>query len=263
MENSGKADNRNNLPEPTPWEMPEYYKQKYKDFFNDFPIYPRDALIVSSGFAFDQSIHLREEDLKEDVHLAKKLYQDRSQPFTTFASALADLLADRYPGNVAKWREDYINKGIDAQTNLSTIRKEGASSCFHRGVIYSYILQQLGIESKVLEGDWVETNRKHVLGNYPGHKEVPKYVKPGYYSGANYYEGEEGEGHDFVLARKNDQYYLIDPALKIKGESSKHHVVKPVTQEELMSRDILVSLPDGRYRHYVFKTNTVSIEKPI
>lgn len=251
------------LPEPTP-SMPltGSLERNQRAFINDFPALPAEGIFTSSGPSIfgEQSILFRESDLTEDIAWAKNEYS--SQPdFIRFLDGLARYLDTRYPGDPDKWKREFVGKNIDSQTTLDTIRNEGAASCFHRSLVNAYVLQHLGIEAKFVAGEWVETTRNRVVGSYPKGQEVP-YDKKFATMGFRYLIGEKGDAHAFTLIRKEGKYYLADAALWVKdGSGNKMHpVIKEVAEQELMERDIVVPLPTGEKRHYVFKRDSLQVK---
>ena len=240
----------NPLPEPTPMEMFPSIRRLRTEFFNTFPTFPSEAIITGAGGIIgEQSIRFNEQDIQEEIQKGRELYQE-DKPFPQFLSELADYVSNRFIGNPQKWKTQFLDKGIDINTTLDTVRSEEAASCFHRSIVYSHILQRLGIEAKAIQGDWIETTRNNVKGTYEG-KTIPRYSKIGATS-IRYFEGEQGDYHAFTLVRRDGQFFLVDPALRMPGETP-YHIVIPASMEDLVKGDIAVPLPNGKKRHYVFK----------
>ena len=249
------------LPEPKATSPPGGVVEKYRRFINDFPRYPDNTIIIAASASVigEQAIHFRKEDIQEEVDFAKKELEQSGDRFPEFLTSVIKHVTNRYPGNPTKWQTEFLNKGIDEQTILPTVREQEAANCFHRNLIFSAALQEVGIEAKVLQGDWIETTRNRMIGNYEG---LP-YKRTGM-SGVRFFEGEKGEYHAFTLVRHNYRYYLADAALWVKDDLGNplYPVVKEVTEEELLERDVTVSLPNEKKRHYVFKDNDFEILQP-
>lgn len=221
----------------------------------EFSAYPPDAILTSSGFMIDQSIHYRANDLEDEVASATLLLEG-APDFTSFLEQLIGRIKDAYPGDVSKWMSDFVRQGIDRQSTLQDVAEAGAANCFIRGVAFTGILQQMGIEAKVVEGDWVETSRNRVLGRYAAETSVEyRDASTSYGSGMRFLKGEKGEFHAFVLVKQGDKMYFADPALWVKDEegTSLFPLVREVSEDEIRQKDIVFPLDADIKRHYVFK----------
>ncbi len=252
-------------PEPTPVRtFSDTENERFLDGLKRFPVYPDDCVIASPGFAYDQSIHYRSADVDSDVEWAQEV-TELEPDFEDFLVKLIERIQKVYPGDTDKWNSEFVGKGIDATSTLKEVSEAEAANCFIRSVAFVGVLQGLGVEAKIIQGDWVETTRERVLGEYAVGAD-PEYrdVGSSFGAGVRFLKGEQGEFHAFALVRAQDKLYLADPALWVKHEDGtpNYPLVKEVTEEELLNRDIVFELPNGKKRHYVFRGGRVVIETP-
>lgn len=249
------------LPEPRPPSRNEQAEARIEKFINNFPRYPEDCVINGAGFFNEQAIHFKRSDIGEDVSGTQALQQEYERGNISFDELMSRTIGNlraRYKGDPEKWAREYVNRGMDRNATITDVRENECASCFHLNLVFSDLMHNIGVDAKVIQGSWVETSRQRVIGSYDLDKVklARQFVKDGVYI----LEGEKSEDHAFTLIEKEGKYWLADAALWIKDDSGEpiEPVVCEVSKETLLSRDIRVPLPNGKYRHYVFNYGAIN-----
>ena len=237
-------------PEPTPLESSPHAIERLSKSIDQFVAYPDNAVISVPEMAVDQELRFTVDDIRAEVDWASEELS-KHDSFEDFLVALSERVTALLPGNVEAWAEQFL--GREEPATIAEVAEAGAANCFVRSVVFSGILQQVGIDAKAVKGHWVETTRQSVLGSYAVDADV-KY-RDKFRAGVTYLEGEKGESHIFSIIKYDGDYFIADPALWVKHEDGSLHypLAKKTDREELLSRDIAFSLPDGQLRHYVFR----------
>ena len=227
------------------------------------PIKNNSILSAPNSSIFgEQSIYYKDQDLEDDVNWAKEKFSQLADTKVFLAEA-CKYIDEKYIGNVKKWNQEYVDTGKDKDTTLAEVKSEEVSSCFHRGIILTHLVNSLGVSglsANFVSGDWVETDRQKVLGQYDSSKY--KYRGSGI-AGVKFMEGEPGEAHAFVIVKSDEKYFLADPSLFIKDETqgTRVPVVEEFPKRTVLSREMSVNLPNGKSRHYVFHAMELEVEE--
>jgi len=245
--------------------------RKTRTFFDTAYDYPAKGFLAeedASSFVGAQKFQLHEEDVREEIAWARAEFA-KDPDVSRFCSRLIEYLTDRFPGDADKWQSEFVKKGVDHKTRLPEVRREKCVSCFHRNVLFAYLLQQLGFKAKAIAGMWMETDQTEI--NVVGSRGITeraargeKYTPIG--RGMYVFEGETGGAHVFTLVGLGNDVYLADAALWVKDTDGKrlYPVVDKVDVQGLVKKgatynDVSHKLPSGRIRHYVFVANDTDL----
>ncbi len=108
------------------------------------------------------------------------------------------------------------------------------------GVFLNLLLSQKGIRNTLIEGEVVETKEKQF--NHPNPQMIP-YLHS---SALNLEPDAVTEMHVWNLVYTEEHPLLVDCAFRIQ----KMPVVLKLEQEPDLRSDVVLELPEGRFRHY-------------
>lgn len=248
--------------------IPQSEKEELQAGWQQFPEFPQGMFRVTDygvGIVGEQSVIVDPKELEDMVvEAGKHLELEKSQ--RDFLDQLSRMVIDKFPGNVQKWHDEFEQIGKDDVTTLAMVREAEASSCFHRGVVLAYLLQQLGFEAKLIMGLAVESAREDIFSE----TEVGN-MRAGVY-GVRLENGEKADAH-IAVAKVGEEHFLLDAALTMEDEIA--HLDSPGTPnvpvvqmfkpEDVVEKSvgfnqsIRVPLSGGKFRHYVFQRRGVEI----
>lgn len=157
----------------------------------------------------------------------------------TFVRSVAAYTTEILHADVNKWNE-IVTREDDIHYSLERCIQEQINTCFHRAIFFQLLMQKAEIQSQIVEGRWIETNRTNL-------KEISE--KDEVFSvlgdGTRICMNEKTDEHLWNRVIIGGKHYLVDTAYLVNGS--------PVIQEIEFGKEghPYIILPDGIKRYYV------------
>ncbi len=191
---------------------------------------PDNTLVKSQIILMTQYLLIKYSELKNYFNWIKK--QENS---STVEKASYLTIKELKP-DVQKW-EEANKRGV---YSLGTCINYDMCTCFHRAVFFNLLMQQVGIESLILEGRWIENNQENLETGYTSLPYKSDY-------------------HLWNIILYKNKYLLIDTSFLIDNKPVLKEINFVKNYRGLGHRWTLKSSGQFKYRHYS-SSSTIEIE---